>query len=170
MSARIALLVFALLTWPPHACAAAAAPREAHGMADAYAIPGVALAWAVLRGTTEATTFVTIRIAADPARYPFVAVTGIDPFSRQVKPVLAATAVAGTIDVRIARTHFADFPRTEVKLFDSAAAAQADAPALVVYFLGVPDTTPELATAPAQDAYLAARIAREQAKPGVKEP
>ena len=91
MSARIALLVFALLTWPPHARAAAAAPREVHGMADTYAIPGVTLAWAVLRGTTETTTSVTIRIAADPARYPFVAVTGVDPFTQQAKPVLAAT-------------------------------------------------------------------------------
>lgn len=168
MNARAALLLLALSTWPPPSHAAAAAPREAHGMADAYAIPGVTLAWAVLRGTTEAMTVVTIRVAVDPARYPFVAVAGIDPFTQQRKPVLPATAVAGSIDVRVARAHFADFPRTELKLYDSAAAAQADAPALVVYYVGVPDTTPEFATAPAQDAYLADRIARERAKPGGK--
>jgi hypothetical protein len=170
VNTRIALLLFALLTLPWRSDAAAAAPREAHGMADTYAIPGVALAWAVLRGTTEATTFVTLRIAADPAAYPFVAVVGIDPFTQQRKPVLPAIAVTGNVDVRVARTHFADFPRTELKLYDSAAAAQADAPALVVYYVGVPDTTPELATAPAQDAYLAERIARERTKAGIKGP
>ena len=40
-------------------CAAAAVaqvPREVHGSHDAYAAPGVALAWGVLRGADEATT------------------------------------------------------------------------------------------------------------------
>ena len=44
---------------------AADGPREVHGSADAFAAPGVALAWGVLRGATEADTRIVIRIATD---------------------------------------------------------------------------------------------------------
>jgi hypothetical protein len=51
-------------------------------------------------------------------------------------------------------------------LFDSAAHAQANAPQLVVYYLGVPDTTPEFADAAKLDASLSERIARARAPGG----
>ena len=44
---------------------AADGPREVHGSADAFAAPGVTLAWGVLRGATEADTRIVIRIATD---------------------------------------------------------------------------------------------------------
>ena len=149
-----------------HAVAAGGVPpREAHGSADAYAAPGVALAWAVLRGPSEAGTRVVIRVVADPLLYTALAVIGRDPFTGRAQPLLARTPVAGTIDLTVPRAHFADFPRTELT-FDGAAPAAA--PALVVYFAGVPDTTPEFATADRLDAYLAARIVRARADAGSK--
>ena len=42
-------------------------PRTMHGSADAFAAPGVVLAWGVLRGADDASTTVVVRIAADPA-------------------------------------------------------------------------------------------------------
>lgn len=149
---------------------ATAAPVEAHGSADAYAAPGVALAWAVLRGATEAATLVTIRIAAVPAVHPYVAVAGVDPFTQQRKEVLPTTRVTGSIDVRVARSHFADFPRTEFRFYASAEAAATDTPALVVFYLGVPDTAPEFTMTPALEAYLAERLAREAARTGGNRP
>lgn len=114
---------------------------ELHGMADAFAAPGVALAWGVLRGSGDAAT-VVMRIAVDSPPFAFVGVDGIDPFTAKREPVLAARA-AGRFDVPTARAHFADYPRTEVRLFKSEAAMRTGAPDLVVYYLGVPDTTPE---------------------------
>ena len=72
-------------------------------------------------------------------------------------------------ELRAARAQFADLPRTELRFYATAAAAQADTPRLVVYFLGVPDTTPEFATEANLSAYLADRIARIRA-PGAKAP
>jgi hypothetical protein len=129
-------------------------------MADAYAGQGIALAWAILRGANEAATVVVVRIVADPDLYPVVAATGSDPFSQRAEPLLRATPSAGGLDLRVARAHFADFPRTELRFYASAAAAQSDTSRLVVYYLGVPDTTPEFATEANLEAYLAARIAR----------
>ena len=84
--------------------------------------------------------------------------------------LLAATRSAGVIDVRTPRAHFADIPRTELRLYESAAAAQNDVPTLVVFFLGVPDTTPEFATEDKLQAYLSDRVARLSGGAGSKAP
>jgi hypothetical protein len=139
-------------------------------MADAYAAPGVAMAWGVVRGADEAATVVVVRIVTRPASYPWLAVTGGDPFTQRKLPLLAATRSEGVIDVRTPRTHFADFPRTELRLYESAAAARQDVPTLVVFFLGVPDTTPEFATEDKLQAYLSDRVARLADGPGTKGP
>jgi len=148
------------------ACVAAApawgaeAPQEIHGVADAYAGQGVAMAWAVLRGKDEAATTVVVRIAADPALYPRVAATGRNPFSQRAEPILPPTMHTGSIDLIVSRARFADLPRTELRFYGS---APDDAPRLTVYFLGVPDTTPEFASEATLSTYLADRIARLRA-------
>jgi hypothetical protein len=166
MIARAMLLGLAALA---AAVSAADAPREAHGSADSYAAPGVALAWGVLRGANEAATTVVMRVVTDPAAYPWLAVVGIDPFTKAEQPLQAATSSSGSLDVRISRARFADYPRTELRLFTSAAAAQSGVPALMIFYHGVPDTTPEFTDAGKLDAHLAARIGEARAA-GAKAP
>ena len=136
------------------------APREVHGVADAYAGPGMALAWGILRGADEASTQVVVRIIADPQVYSAVAAVGKNPFSGEQRALLPSTPTAGTVDVRIPRTQYADFPRTELRFYGSPAVRD---PTLVVFYLGVPDTTPEFATEANLNAYLGDRIARARA-------
>jgi hypothetical protein len=156
------LLALLVLAWLAAGAAsrAAEAPREVHGMSDAFATSGVALVWGIVRGASETATIVVVRIVVDPASYPSLSVAGSDPFTQRKQALLAATANAGGIDVRTPRAHFADFPRTELRLYKSGAAAQQDSPALIVFFLGVPDTTPEFATEEKLQAYLSDRVAR----------
>jgi hypothetical protein len=164
-----------LLAWLALACAIAAPagsadpPQEIHGMADAYAAQGVALAWAVLRGVDEATTMVVLRVATDASRYPLVAATGRNPFSQRTEALLRPTPTAGSIDLRVSRAHFADFPRTELRFYGSTPAKTDEMPSLTIYFLGVPDTTPEFASETDLAAYLADRVARLHA-PGKRAP
>ena len=154
------------------ACAAAATsatadpPREVHGVADAYAGPGMALAWGILRGADEASTQVVIRIMADPQIYSAVAAVGRNPFSERQQTLLSATPTAGVVDVRVPRPQYADFPRTELRFYGSPGALQAGTPALLVFYLGVPDTTPEFATEANLNAYFVDRIARASAASG----
>lgn len=145
---------------------AADPPREVHGSSDAFAAPGIALAWGVLRARSEAATQVVVRIAVDPQRYPWLSLAGVDPFTKAEQPVLRATEAAGAFDVRIPRAQFADFPRTELRLFASAATARDGTPALVVFYHGVPDTTPEFADPAKLDAHLTARLNAQGAAGG----
>jgi hypothetical protein len=135
-------------------------PREVHGIADAYAGPGMALAWGILRGADEASTQVVVRIITDPKVYPAVAAVGKNPFSGEQRALLPSTPTAGAVDVRVPRAQYADFPRTELRFYGSSATGD---PTLVVFYLGVPDTTPEFATEANLNAYLADRIARARA-------
>jgi hypothetical protein len=156
---RNLLLAIAALAAIAVAAGAGAQPaREVHGSADAYAAPGIALAWGVLRGADEAATAVVIRIVADPLPYPWLSVVGVDPLTNSRQTLLAAPPTGAAVEARVPRSRFAEVPRTEVRAFASAAAAQAGTPSLTVYFLGVPDTTPEFVDAARLDAYLAARI------------
>jgi hypothetical protein len=130
----------------------------------------VALAWGVLRGPTEAATQVVVRIAAARDAFSSVAVVGLDPFTQRQQALLALTPITADIDVRVPRVHFADFPRTEVRLYGKHDAGGTGAPALVVYYLGVPDTTPEFASDAALESYLVRRLARARADSGSKTP
>jgi len=146
------------------ACVANAgdATREVHGSGDTFSEAGVALAWAVLRGTNEAATTVVVRVVTDPGSYRWISVVGVDPFSKRQQTLVSPRRVETSTELRSSRAAFADFPRTEFHFFASADDAQKNAARLVVYYLGVPDTTPEFPDAAALDAYLADRIARVQ--------
>ncbi len=157
--------------WLPKLYAAEAMPtREVHGAADAFAEPGLALAWGVLRDRDEARTQVVLRIEADPQRYAGLRITGRDPFGgasvERLAPVAlkaaagAAQSTPAVIEVRILRSAFADYPRTELRLTPTTGSV---AP-LLVFYLGVPDTTPEFIDAAALVADMNARLNRARTK------
>ena len=167
-SVLLLLACFCIAAGVAHRASAADMPREVHGSADIFSAPGVALAWGVFRGASEVATLVVVRIVAARDAFEMVAVVGIDPFTQRQQPVLAATPVTAGIDIRVPRAHFADFPRTEVRLYGIPDAGGTGAPALVVYYLGVPDTTPEFASETALESYLVQRLARARAGSGSK--
>ena len=139
---------------------AIAAPLSLHGSGDGFSTPGVALAWAVARGTAESSTFVVVRVAVDRAKYPWLSVVGADPFTKAELVRVAPTLVDATYDVRMARGTFGDHPNTEFRFYAGESDARAGAPALVVYYHGVPDTAPEIADAAKLSQYLNERIGR----------
>lgn len=142
--------------------------REVHGAGDTFVAPGVALAWGVVRGATEANTTVVVRIVTDPGIYATVAAVASNPFSQKTQDLLRRAAAGTRTDVRVPRAQFADTPRTEWRFYSTTTPAAPDAPALVVFYLGVPDTTPEFANEAALDAYFADRFARLRAAPATK--
>ena len=125
---------------------------EVHGASDAFAGDGVVIDWGVLRGANEESTTVVLRLAADARRYSRVEVAGIDPFTRAAKIRYPVTRLGAGLDVPLPRAGFADHPRTELRF--------AGPEELTVYYLGIPDTTPEFSTAAALEAHLASRMAR----------
>jgi hypothetical protein len=140
--------------------AAAPAQEVVHGADSLFVSPSVKLAWVVRRGASEADTIVVVRIAAADAAYRLVRVDGVDPFTGQHKVFVATRPLDRETDVAIPRAQFADHPSTEFRFFASAEDAAADKAKLTVFYLGVPDTTPEFPGQRDAEAYLARMLGR----------
>ena len=161
----------AALLWLLAGCAmsvASAQSRAEHGSSDVYTAPGIGIVWAIERGASDADAVVVLRIATDAATYPWCTVRGVNPFNHADELLLPPTAVERSIDVRIPRARFADHPRTEVAFFATEAAARSGAASMTVFYLGVPDTTPEFVDAAKLDASLSARMALARAAKGAQ--
>jgi len=141
------LALFAALALP------AMAQDVVHGENSVFASAGVRLAWAVQRGPSEVETLVIVRVVAD-AGYRAVRVDGVNPFIKASTMFVAARPLEGAADLSIPRAQFADFPSSQLHFFASMEDAAANKPKLTVFYLGVPDTTPEFADQAAAEAYL----------------
>jgi hypothetical protein len=123
-----------------------------HGADSLFVAPTVKIAWAVRRGATEEDTIVVLRIVNSAGSYGQVRLVGVDPFSKSRKVLVAAQSLTENIDLTLPRSGFAEFPSCEIHLYAKDIAVEK--PSLTVYYLGVPDTTPEFKTAEDAGAYL----------------
>lgn len=134
---------------------------EVHGERDAFSTNGVSLAWAVLRAPVEEETQVVIRLGLSASPYYYVRMYGVDPFSGE-RRLMAPGGLRShqTVDLRTPRHTFAGFPRREIRLYRTDEEWKADVPALTIFYLGVPDTTPEFVSEPALATYLDGALRR----------
>jgi hypothetical protein len=119
----------------------------------------VAIAWGVLKTAVEEESQVVIRIAPLGESFASIRVEAVDPFTGRRQVVLEGRPLGKGLDVRSLRATFGDFPRREVHLYRTADDWQARRPTVTVYYLGVPDTTPEFSSEPALVAYLSQALA-----------
>lgn len=158
-------LTAALLAGVALGCAVGTARAQAptatiHGENSVFATDDVAMVWAVLRAASEDNTLVVIRIAAP--RFAALRVEAVDPFGGGRREVAPRRALTGPTEVRRRRADFAEFPRLEARL-EPAEGARDPAP-LVVYYLGVPDTTPEFTAEEALQRYLDEALAKARGR------
>lgn len=154
---------WAILSWAALLLAlpapASGQARQVHGESSSFAGHGVAMVWGVLRGASEEDTRVVLRIALAGGDYAAVSVDGVDPFSQRRQTLLGLQPLGRWLDVSTPRGTFADLPRREIHLY-TAEDQHAQRPSLTVYFLGLPDTTPEFASEGVLRTYLEETLAK----------
>jgi hypothetical protein len=129
-----------------------------HGADSVFVAPTVKVVWVVQKGPNEETSFVLLRIVNSAGRYRRVRLDGVDPFSKNRKVLVSARPLPTSIDLTVPRSSFAEYPSCEIQLYHDDESHQS--PSLTVYYLGVPDTTPEFATAHDAQAYLAKMVGK----------
>jgi hypothetical protein len=158
-----------LLGHPGPVAPAAAQGREVHGEDSTFAGPGVVVAWGILKQPVEDESEVVIRVVVTDPAYSHLGAEAVDPFTRARRGLApggrAGISPPATVELRVRRGAFADHPRLELHLYRAAAAP----PALIVYYLGVPDTTPEFLAEASLRAYLDDAVARAR-PPGTRTP
>lgn len=160
--ARLAGVALAVAALAPAARAQTAAP--VHGADAVFTGHGVVILWGVLRGPDEARSLVVIRVVARDPSIGALAVEGVDPFTGARITRAAPSPLGAAREIRIPRAAFADHPRTELHVAPVVQDLTARRAALTIYFTGVPDTTPELATEAGLASYLDDALARARAQ------
>jgi len=152
----------ALLSLP---VAAVGQGQQVHGENSSFVGHGVAMVWGVLRGASEADTQVVLRIAPAGGGYATVSLDGVDPFTQRRQELVGMRPLGNPLDIRTSRETFADLPRREIHFY-TANDQYAQRPSLTVYFMGLPDTTPEFASEAALRTYLEETLATLRAGKG----
>jgi hypothetical protein len=134
--------------------ARAQAADAVHGADGIFVAPDVAIVWAVLKEGAGDKASVWLRIVNRSGAFSHVAIDGVDPFTRKREKVEAGVALKAEARLASDRDTFSDLPSREVHFYRTEADWRANKPALNVYYLGVPDTTPEFSARAAMDSYL----------------
>jgi hypothetical protein len=135
--ARTAALVLLI------ALCAARGEEKVHGADSVFVSSTVKIAWAVRKGASEDTSVVVIRVVNSASVYRFLRLDGVDPFSQSRKMLVPPRPINEHVDLTIPRGDFAMHPSCEILLYESKPTAVDNTARLVIYYLGVPDTTPE---------------------------
>ena len=148
---RVLLPAILTAVWicTPGEASAQTEPAVVHGADSVFATSGVALVWGVLRAATDDDAEVVIRISAPG--YASARVEAVDPFAGSRRLLAASLPLGDRAEIRRRRGDFSALPRLEIRLEPAPGGAPRP---LVVYYLGVPDTTPELTSAAALGRYL----------------
>jgi len=132
---------------------------QVHGENSSFVGHGVAMVWGVLRGASEESTQVILRIVPAGGEYVAVSLDGVDPFTQRRQELLGMQPLGNQLDARTSRGTFAELPRREIHFF-TANDQHAQRPSLTVYFMGLPDTTPEFTSEAALRKYLDDTLAK----------
>ena len=151
-----AIFIMALLSV---AAPVAGQGQQVHGENSSFVGNGVAMVWVVLRGKSEQDTQVILRIAPAGGEFAAVSLDGVDPFSQQRREFLARRPLGDGLEVRTPRASFADFPRREIHFY-ATGGQHAQGPSLTVYFMGLPDTSPEFSSEAALKKYVDDTLAK----------
>jgi hypothetical protein len=135
-----------------------AAQERVHGESSLFVGPTVKLAWAVRKGASDESSDVIIRVV-NAGGYAGIRVGGVDPFTKDRTTLVMGRALGATTDLVIQRSRFADHPSAEIHFFASDVEMASNRPALTVFYLGVPDTTPEFVAARDAEPYFARVLA-----------
>ena len=144
-----AVMVFAVTS----ACAQGKA-EALHGADGIFVSPDVAIVWAVLKQPSGDKATVWLRVVNSARKFSHISVDGVDPFSQKRERVEAGMPLVSEVRIQSDRDTFSDLPSREVHFYRTEGDWKADKPGLTVYYLGVPDTTPEFSERSVLDDYL----------------
>jgi len=118
---------------------------EFHGADSVFEREGTTILWAILKGQDEAGSWVYIKIV-NSGKNPFqtFSVEAVDPFSKEKEWVVKGERLAEENVIKGVRSSFKDRTARRILFYRSTEAFEKANPDMAVYYLGVPDTSPEV--------------------------
>jgi len=126
--------------------------QEVHGADSSFRTGPIGTCWGMLRGApgSEVQVMIRIRILSEaPAPYSDYAVQAVNPLTQAAEWVVPRRPLEKVNTVAAPRDSFMNLTGRRIHFYRPAASE----PELVVYYNGVPDTTPELSDAAQLEQY-----------------
>ena len=156
----LVLGILAIVGIPP-----AYGQKEYHGADSVFEMEGVAILWAILKGPDEDHSWVYIKMIdsrVHPSSFQSYSVQAVDPFSQEKEWMVKNVEWKRENEVKASRSSFKEKPARRILLYENTPRDQQGKPLMTVFYMGIPDTTPELLTENQLKAYFAK--ARERLK------
>ena len=134
---------------------------EFHGADSIFEKEGITILWAILKGPTEESSSVYIKII-NSGKNPFriFSVEAVDPFSKEKDWVVKGEKLEEENLVRGVRTSFRDKTGRRILFYRSTEAFEKEDPDMAVYYLGVPDASPEILSEKEMEDYFKKAVER----------
>lgn len=139
------------------------AATEIHGADSSFQAEGITVLWAILKGASEETSLVHVRILHDQAAAPglqFYRVEAVDPFSKERAWIMKGEPLGAIQTLKIVRSDFRDKTERWLHFYTDRESLEKGQAALTIFYHGVPDTAPELLTEADMEAYLVRALSR----------
>ena len=140
----LVLGILAIVGIPP-----AYGQKEYHGADSVFEMEGVAILWAILKGPDEDHSWVYIKMidsGVPPSPFQSYSVQAVDPFSDEKDWVVKNVEWKRENEVKASRSSFKDKPARRILFYGNTADDPREKPAMTVFYMGIPDTTPEFLT------------------------
>ncbi len=132
----------------------ALAQTECHGADSVFEKEGIVILWAILKGQDEASSWVYIKIVNSGGNpYQVFSVEAIDPFSKEKEWVVKGQKLEKENVIKSIRTSFRDRTSRRILFYRNMEALEKETPGIAVYYMGVPDTSPEVLSEMEMDNY-----------------
>jgi hypothetical protein len=151
---RPLLFLLMLLAFNAYCVSLAYPATEYHGADSVFEKEGIVILWAILKGQDEASSWVYIKIVnSGGTPYQIFSVEAIDPFSKEKEWVVKGKKLEKDNVVKSVRTSFRDKTSRRILFYRNTEALEKENPGMAVFYLGVPDTSPEVLSEKEMESY-----------------
>jgi len=144
LTPAIALMILIALAVP-----FADSQSEYHGADSVFRMEGVTILWAILKGPDEERSWVYLKILhpeEEDHRYPFFSVEALDPFTGKKEWVVRGEKLGKEYILKSVRSSFREMTGRRFLFYRDSKEIEENRPKMTVFYMGIPDTSPELLT------------------------
>ena len=136
---------------------------EYHGADSVFRMEGVAILWAILKGPDEERSWVYLKIIHPEEgdhRYLFFSVEALDPFTGKKEWVIRGEKLGKEIVLKFIRSSFRDMTGRRFLFYRDSKEIEENRPGMTIFYMGIPDTSPELLTEKQVEDYFSKALER----------
>ncbi len=140
-----------------------AQPNEFHGADSDFKQNGIIVVWAIEKRGNDRSPLVYLRIVRTPeaaSSFRYYTLLAFDPFTRATRPLVVGQPLEEVNTATAEMSAFQIYSSRRILLYATADDAKADKPNMVIFYQGVPDTSPEFLDRQKLESYFTEAVKR----------